>query len=148
MSSLGDQRLTRGDLQRIYDSMLDEYTSIQNDINKAVHELIDAEARGADDVEDIRDKIASLTQALSERVEDKEIIDDLEQALEESNRDDYFILDEDFRNYAEEEAESMHAAGTFNHWPMTCIDWNEAAKDLESDYSQVTIGGYTYLYRY
>ena len=32
-------------------------------------------------------------------------------------------------------------------WPLTCIDWNQAARELRMDYSSVEFGGVTYWYR-
>lgn len=55
--------------------------------------------------------------------------------------DDYFI------EYAKEFASDIGAIADDARWPCTCIDWQEAAEELQQDYSSVEIAGVTYWYR-
>lgn len=60
-----------------------------------------------------------------------------------------FIHCDDFEEYAQELAEETGAIdrANVNEWPFRCIDWSQAAKELESDYSVLTYGGEDYYYR-
>ena len=55
-----------------------------------------------------------------------------------------FISDEDFESYAIELAEDTGIVPDLNKWPFTCIDWEQAATDLSSDYTAYGIDRYTY----
>ncbi len=57
------------------------------------------------------------------------------------------IQDSYFEDYARELAEDIGAVKSGMEWPYTCIDWERAARDLQSDYSTVEYGGVTYWYR-
>ena len=62
-----------------------------------------------------------------------------------SDSDVYFVRDSYFVEYAQELAEDLCAArGTLVRWPFTCIDWREAADELQQDYYDVDFDGVTY----
>jgi hypothetical protein len=52
-----------------------------------------------------------------------------------------------FRDYAQELAEDIGAVNAQATWPNNCIDWDQAARELQMDYTSVTIDGMTYFYR-
>lgn len=57
------------------------------------------------------------------------------------------IRDSYFEEYAQELAEDV---GAINHeatWPNTCIDWEQAARELRMDYTSVDFDGVTYWVR-
>jgi hypothetical protein len=58
------------------------------------------------------------------------------------------VRDSHFKAYAQELAEDC---GDIDFatlaWPLTCIDWDQAARELRMDYSSVEFGGVTYWYR-
>jgi hypothetical protein len=56
-------------------------------------------------------------------------------------RDDYFT------EYAQQFAEDIGAINKHQSWPNTCIDWEEAAGELQSDYSSIDFDGVTYWVR-
>jgi hypothetical protein len=56
-------------------------------------------------------------------------------------RDDYFV------SYAQELAEDIGAIDVNASWPARCIDWDQAARELQMDYSTVEFDGVTYWYR-
>lgn len=58
-----------------------------------------------------------------------------------------FIADSYFEQYAKELAEDIGAINRDATWPNTCIDWAQAARELQQDYSSVTINGSDYWYR-
>ena len=57
------------------------------------------------------------------------------------------IRDSHFRDYAREMAEDVGAVDPQAKWPMNCIDWHQAARELQMDYSSIEIEGVTYWYR-
>ena len=52
-----------------------------------------------------------------------------------------------FQEYAQELAEDIGAIPKDASWPCTCIDWEQAARELRMDYSSVEYDGVTYWYR-
>lgn len=53
-----------------------------------------------------------------------------------------------FEDHARELAEDIGGADLRNaKWPFTCIDWSQAARELQQDYSSVEFGGVTFWYR-
>ena len=52
-----------------------------------------------------------------------------------------------FRDYAKELAEDCGMMPKDLSWPCTCIDWEQAARELEMDYFSVDFGGVEYLIR-
>ena len=57
------------------------------------------------------------------------------------------IRDSYFRDYAAELADDIGAIPRDAQWPMNCIDWDQAARELRYDYSGVDIDGATYWTR-
>ena len=57
------------------------------------------------------------------------------------------IRDSYFQDYAQELAEECCMIDTNAKWPMTCIDWGQAARELQWDYSSVEVNGVTYWTR-
>lgn len=58
-----------------------------------------------------------------------------------------FIRDSYFEDYARELADDLGLLDNDAPWPMTCIDWEQAARELQMDYSAITIGSVQYWYR-
>lgn len=57
------------------------------------------------------------------------------------------IRDSYFEDYAEELAEDIGAINRDASWPLGCIDWAKAARELQMDYSSAEYDGVTYWYR-
>lgn len=49
------------------------------------------------------------------------------------------IRDSYFKDYAMELAEDIGAINNNATWPNNCIDWDQAAKELQMDYTGVTL---------
>lgn len=110
------------------------------------HSTVDLEARRkeliqiladtpADDIcEDDQDELAAI-EALKE---------ELGEELWESA---YLISDNDFTEYAQDEAEEVGLIAKDNHWPANHVDWEAAAHELKQDYSSVEFQNTTYWYR-
>ena len=56
------------------------------------------------------------------------------------------VRDSYFQDYAQELAEDCGFASG-NKWPARCVDWEQAARELQMDYSAVEFDGVTYWYR-
>lgn len=56
------------------------------------------------------------------------------------------IPDNEFENYAQELAEDIGAINSDARWPLNCIDWKEAAEELQQDYCSVDVDGETYWF--
>ena len=57
------------------------------------------------------------------------------------------IRDSYFQDYAEELADDIGAIDRNAKWPLTCIDWERASRELQSDYLSVDFAGVTYWIR-
>jgi antirestriction protein len=57
------------------------------------------------------------------------------------------VRDSYFQDYAQELAEDCGAVDYDAAWPMNCIDWERAARDLRMDYTAVEFDGVTYWIR-
>lgn len=54
------------------------------------------------------------------------------------------IRDSYFREYAQELAEEIGAINPEARWPLGCIDWDQATRELQMDYTAVEFDGITY----
>lgn len=52
-----------------------------------------------------------------------------------------------FQDYAQQLAEDCGMVPDDLKWPLTCIDWERAARELRYDYSAADFDGVTYLIR-
>lgn len=57
------------------------------------------------------------------------------------------ILEQDFTEFAEDEADQLGLVEDTNTWPYCCIDWQKAADRLMMGYSSVDYDGETYYFR-
>ena len=70
-------------------------------------------------------------------------------SMERYARDESLLIEEgrSFEEYAEQLADDIGAIDRDAKWPVNCIDWEKAARELAYDYSTVTYGGTNYLIR-
>lgn len=119
----------------------------------------------ADDVYDVLDSIwdtrdlLSLIQKLTEAMDDGDeeagakLADALELEAEiEPYAEDYrygatVIRDDEFEDYARQLAEDIGAIDSEASWPLGCIDWAEAARLLQQDYTSFEYDGCTWWVR-
>jgi hypothetical protein len=52
-----------------------------------------------------------------------------------------------FHDYAQALAEDLGLVKAGAHWPNNCIDWEEAANQLEADYDEADYDGVAYMVR-
>jgi len=136
--------------------------SLVDMIAEAEEELVDA----VDDTSVIADFEPNIVDKLKEEIEEsrKELeewdeSDDAEEleilkslAEEASYSPDWaygktLIRDSYFEEYAQQLAEDIGAINREASWPNDCIDWSQAAEELQQDYSSVDFDGETYWIR-
>jgi antirestriction protein len=106
------------------------------------------------DSRDVIERIAELTED-EDRTEDETAELEALKALAEEGADyapdwsygEALIRDSYFVTYAQELADDIGAIDSKASWPLTCIDWEQAARDLRMDYTAVDFGGVTYWVR-
>jgi len=82
--------------------------------------------------------------------DEKEELDELETLESEISgfmHGETMVRENDFEDYARELADDIGAIPDESRWPCTCIDWEQAAKELAMDYSEVTYQGDSYYVR-
>ena len=57
------------------------------------------------------------------------------------------IRDSYFREYAMQLADDIGAVPSDAQWPNTCIDWDQAARELQMDYTSISFDGVDYWVR-
>ena len=57
------------------------------------------------------------------------------------------IPESEFEDHARDLAEEMGAIPSSYTWPISCIDWEQAARELSMDYTTVELEGVTYYVR-
>jgi hypothetical protein len=120
-----------------------------------------------DDIIDIRDVIAQVEglrdirdnspeQFMSDDMEELTGLEALLDDLRGNGGDEQWeghwypvtlIRDSHFKDYAQQFAEDVGAIDDNARWPCTCIDWDQAARELQMDYSSTEFNETTYWYR-
>ena len=104
---------------------------------------------------DSRDLIAEMNelQASQEAGEDFDAerlaaLQELDRAgIEDWQHGAQLIRDDHFQDYAEDLADDLGLTGRGEEWPFTCIDWVQAARELQHDYTPYEFDGETYWVR-
>lgn len=117
-----------------------------------------ADTSNTADVIDSRDIIARIEELEEEAVdgipleEDRTELASLRKLAEQAEGyasdwkyGEALIRDSHFETYAQELAEECHELPA--HWPFRCIDWEQAARELQQDYTAVDYDGVTYWIR-
>jgi antirestriction protein len=78
----------------------------------------------------------------------KALWDDAGYAIDDVAENEPTMIPEyDFSEYAQELAEDIGAITRDAKWPVYCIDWERAARELKMDYASVRVNGTTYYFR-
>ena len=75
---------------------------------------------------------------------------ELEQLFDELGEDARYetgIPESEFEDYARDLAEDIGVIDRDQSWPNYCIDWGQAARDLQMDYTPFEFEGVDYLVR-
>ena len=122
---------------------LDEFTAVPGG-----EEFDDARV---DAEEAFRDALKALQEWDDENLAELETLQSLASQAE-GYADDWrhgatLIRDSYFETYAQEFADDIGAVDRNASWPLTCIDWEQAARELQADYTSVEFRGITYWVR-
>jgi hypothetical protein len=82
-----------------------------------------------------------------DRARIQEIADVLDAIGGEASYGVALIPEDDFEDYAQQLAEEIGAIDPNANWPLSCIDWSQAAHELRQDYTSVAFDGVDYLCR-
>ena len=78
----------------------------------------------------------------------KALWDDAGYAIDDVAENEPTMIPEyDFSEYAQELAEDIGAISSDAKWPVYCIDWERAARELKMDDASVRVNGTTYYFR-
>lgn len=108
------------------------------------HDIIDSR--------DVMERIAELQAEDNKDVSELEALlhlaTDAAQYAPDWNYGAQLIRDSYFKTYAQELAEECDMIPDASApWPLTCIDWDRAARELQMDYTAVEFDGVTYWIR-
>ena len=111
------------------------------DIKELANELDDLRAQQEEAPLDTGDEIERLE--LLERLE-RDLGGDLH--IFANNGEPLIEDGKEFEDYARDLADDLHGTEKCE-WPSTCIDWKQAAEELQQDYTSIEFDGDTYWYR-
>ena len=137
-------------------SRIEELEAERDALDKTVEEM-DADYNRASYGEDgtEHDALIQARKALKEWDDDndaelaalKALADEASGYAADWRHGETLIRDSYFRDYAMELAEDIGAINRDATWPNTCIDWDQAARELQMDYTAVDFDGVTYWIR-
>ncbi len=113
-----------------------ELVDLQNEVTNAIDDWNNGDT-------DALDEYGSLHDAH----EFKKQLDELESEISEWSDGNTLIAEDYFQTYAQELAEDCGMLPDGLNWPLTCIDWSMAARELAYDYSLIDIDGRGYYVR-
>lgn len=103
-------------------------------------------------IEEMTERRESLTEAWDQ--DDADYLAKLEALAEEAGGyapdwiyGETLIRDSYFKNHAMDLAEEIGALPDDPQWPLGCIDWDQATRELQMDYTAVEFDGVTYWIR-
>lgn len=101
------------------------------------------------EVADKQNDVESKWDETDEGIELKALLNVQEQAegYSDWHHGETLIRDSYFEEYAEELATDLGYMDKSDQWPYTCIDWKQAAEELQQDYTSIDWDGVTYWIR-
>ena len=131
--------------------LLDKWEELKGDIEALEEDIDDKETEAGDDDGDddtLKTEIDKAQEELGILEEEFKPFDELVEEVGESTlRDGEQLINKDyFTEYAQQMAEDC--CDLKEGWPHSCIDWDQAAKELQQDYSCVEFDGVTFYIRY
>lgn len=131
------------------------------EIAECREEIDDLDADDPDDAEQITELGKRLDALLLEAQQNADAIAELREELAplaelaeqasgyaaDWDHGETLIRDSYFKEYAQELAEEIGAINADASWPNSCIDWDQAARELQQDYTAVSFDGIDYWIR-
>ncbi len=122
-----------------------EIEDLESDREQLRDELSDTDL--PEDAERLRAELSGIEDEIKDLREEQGEIEALGEDVSEWEDGATLIHEDYFEEYAQELAEDIGAIDRNASWPLTCIDWKEAAEQLAQDYTHVDYDGETYLVR-
>lgn len=117
--------------------MLD-LSQLASEYEDLVNERDEAEADG-DTIDDYDVNRIKIIEALADDLGYTTIQDAVSDSID-------LIEEGEFKDHARQLAEDLLGVNV-NEWPMTCIDWERAAADIQVDYTSIEFAGDTFYMR-
>lgn len=136
------------------EELTEERVDLDINIQELEEQLADLDPEDADELADLTEQLKTAREALAEW--DTDNGDELKALTDLADEAQYspdwkyggaLIRRSYFQDYAQELAEDCGMLENTNEWPLRCIDWEQAASELEMDYFAVDFGGVEYLIR-
>ena len=153
--NLGDDTIDSRDIIKRIDELEDERTDLETSVEEATvnYNALDG-TEEEDERSDVEHEMEIAQEALKEwdsdygdELKNLKIIADEFAGYGDWKYGETLIEDGHFEDYARELAEDCCDMKNANSWPFTCIDWKDAARELQYDYTSVDVDGYTYWMR-
>ena len=114
--------------------IIERIEELENDLPTNAGEVMPGTS---DEIQEIRDELAIL----------KALAEECEGYAPDWAYGEALIRDSYFQDYAQELAEECCEMSNADQWPYTCIDWEQAAEELQMDYTCVDFDGVEYWIR-
>ena len=161
--SNSDNIIDSRDIIERFDELESDKTALEEAVEEAQHTLSTyqeehptIEEQDETQAEsDLQEAIATAEAALTEWLisDDGEEYATLKKLIDECEgygfwrHGEALIADHYFETYAQQLADDIGAIDARANWPLTCIDWEQAADELKADYTEVDFDGHTYWMR-
>jgi hypothetical protein len=149
-----DKIIDSRDIIARLEHLTDERAALSDAVDEARETLKDAQDDTAADglADEAEEALDAATDALAEWNDDhaeelaalKSCADDCE-GYGDWAYGETLIREDHFEDYARELAVEIGAIPRYAKWPLTCIDWGQAADELRQDYTETELFGHTYL---
>lgn len=131
----------RDDATAEYESALTDYNLALQGDGDETGELKEALDRAAEAMKEAQDAFGEI------EAEELEILKTAENEIDGYMHGTTLIHETHFKEYAKSYARDVVGINRDDYqWPLNCIDWDEAAEQLRSDFSEVIINGETYYF--
>lgn len=117
-------------------------------------QLVERETEIAEELEELEDEVethpskrAGLEQDIEELHTEQHEIEDIRTSVADFGHGSEMIECDSFTDYARQYAEDVGAIESDARWPCNHIDWDKAAQELASDYTEVEYQGTSYYVR-
>ena len=98
-------------------------------------------------VKDAESSLEAAQEAFWDIEDELAELEELEREISDFRHGETMIPVGDFENYAQEYANDIGAIGRNASWPLNYIDWEQAASELQMDYTEVSYQGESYYVR-
>lgn len=124
-----------------------EANAAEEQLGLANEKLTEAEDAVGDYAEALRDAENDFTEDLQEELIKLRALAEQGEGYGDWSHGETLIADRYFPTYAEEVAYDIGAISRTANWPLNCIDWEQASRELKTDYTSIDFDGETFWMR-